>query len=184
MRHSIFLWIFAAMLAGDVVWWRIADGKLRRLPRARLWRTLLAIFTGFLVAYLASVVTVPRLMRGSNSPVPRPVHAAVYLWHFLVLPATLILMLMKGGVRRAAGMMRRGRRSNEPTEEAPQALTRRQLLGAAAVAVPPLVMCGMTAMAMEQVGALRVRRLRVPLTALPPELEGMTIAHVSDLHVG
>lgn len=29
-----------------------------------------------------------------------------------------------------------------------------------------------------------VRRVRVPIAGLPPELEGLTIAHVSDLHVG
>jgi hypothetical protein len=184
MRHSIFLWIFGAMLAGDVVWWRIADGNLRRLPRARVWRTLLAMFTGFLVAYLASVVALPMLMRGSNSPVPKPVHAAVYLWHFLVLPVTLILMGLNRGVRRTARLVRRTKPTEEQAQARPPALTRRQLLGAAAVAVPPLVMCGMTGVAIEQVGQLRVRRLRVPLAALPPELDGMTIAHVSDLHVG
>jgi predicted MPP superfamily phosphohydrolase len=45
-------------------------------------------------------------------------------------------------------------------------------------------MCGLTGAAMQQIGALRVRRLRVPLASLPPELDGMTVAHVSDLHVG
>lgn len=70
------------------------------------------------------------------------------------------------------------------TIEAPHVLTRRQLLSAAAVSVPPLVMCGMAGVAIAQIGDLRVRRLRIPLAALPPELDGMTIAHVSDLHVG
>ncbi len=31
---------------------------------------------------------------------------------------------------------------------------------------------------------LRVRELRIPITGLPPEFEGFTIAHVSDLHSG
>jgi predicted MPP superfamily phosphohydrolase len=190
MVHRIFLLIFGLMLVGDVLWWRMADQKLRRLPRSRPWRIVLALYTALMVAYLASVLALPTVMRGSASPVPRFVHAGVYLWHFLVLPVTLLAFAGGAVARRAAAAVSwlRARPDQQEQQQqqvaVPHVLTRRQLLSAAAVSVPPLVMCGMAGVAIAQIGDLRVRRLRISLAALPPQLDGMTIAHVSDLHVG
>lgn len=183
MRWFI-LCIFGAMMAGDVAWWRLADRRARGLRHARVWRSLLAAFCAFLLAYLASIVAIPTLARGSSSPVPRPVHAAVYLWHFLVLPPTLALLALGGGIRGTARRVKRTPKTESRPPQAPGTITRRKVLAAAAVAAPPLVMAAMTGIAVEQIGDLRVRRLRIPLATLPPELDGMTVAHVSDLHVG
>lgn len=184
MIHRMFFLIFGAMLAGDMVWWRAADLKLRRLPRNRFWRVLLAGYSCLMAAYLAAVIAFPELMRGSRSPIPRSVHAAVYLWHFLVLPVTVVGFTLAALARRLAGTTRHSPGTADQAIASPAAVTRRQLLGGAAVALPPLVMCGMAGIAVSQIGDLRVRRLRISLAALPPELDGMTIAHVSDLHVG
>jgi predicted MPP superfamily phosphohydrolase len=37
---------------------------------------------------------------------------------------------------------------------------------------------------MSRIDSFRIRRLDIPLANLPPALDGMTIAHVSDVHVG
>jgi predicted MPP superfamily phosphohydrolase len=63
-------------------------------------------------------------------------------------------------------------------------LSRRDLLRAAVVAVPPLVTIAGTARAMDLLDEFRIRRLTIPLSDLPSDLDGMTIAHVSDIHVG
>ncbi len=75
----------------------------------------------------------------------------------------------------------------EPAEAAsatPAALTRRQLLAAACVALPPVTAVGGQAYALFQLRTFRIRPLEIWLPALPPALDGLTIAHVSDVHVG
>ncbi len=49
---------------------------------------------------------------------------------------------------------------------------------------PPLVTTVATAVSMPQLAHFRVRRLTLDLPSLPASLDGMTIAHVSDVHVG
>lgn len=65
------------------------------------------------------------------------------------------------------------------------ALSRRQFLTtAAAVAAPPLITGTGVARALTQLDDFRIRRMEVPLAALPRELDGLTIAHITDVHVG
>lgn len=75
-------------------------------------------------------------------------------------------------------------RSKATTNAAGAALSRRQFLGATAAAIPPLMAIGATGAGAYQITGFRVRKLTVPVPNLPPALEGMTIAHVSDTHVG
>ncbi len=63
-------------------------------------------------------------------------------------------------------------------------LTRREALVRAALAVPPLLLAGATAQSWSLRGRFDVRHVRVPIPGLPAGLDGMTIAHVSDLHIG
>ncbi len=63
-------------------------------------------------------------------------------------------------------------------------LSRRQFLGGAAAAIPPLMAITATGAGAYQLTGFRIRKLIVPVPNLPPALEGMTIAHVSDTHVG
>jgi uncharacterized protein len=63
-------------------------------------------------------------------------------------------------------------------------VTRRQVLAAGVVAIPPLVTAAAHVRATFQLENFRTRRLEIPLAGLPAALDGMTIAHVSDVHVG
>ncbi len=72
-----------------------------------------------------------------------------------------------------------------PAADSPELPSRRAVLRAAAVAgLPPLLAGVGTARALAQLDAFRVRPLDVSLPGLPAALDGMTIAHVSDTHVG
>ena len=62
-------------------------------------------------------------------------------------------------------------------------LTRRQLLGAAAVMLPPLALGAAVGASLWQLGRFRIRRIRVPVPDLPDALDGLTIAHVTDTHI-
>jgi len=64
-------------------------------------------------------------------------------------------------------------------------MTRRQMLTAAAVvAAPPLLTAGITGAAMNELRHFRIRPMTVRLPMLPYALDGLTIAHVTDIHVG
>jgi predicted MPP superfamily phosphohydrolase len=58
------------------------------------------------------------------------------------------------------------------------------MLTATAVALPPLVAAGAVARAIPQLSEFRIRRMQIRVAGLPAKLDGLRIAHVSDLHVG
>ena len=197
---SVFLLIIVGLPILDLAWWRWADLQLRRLPHAGRWRLLLA---GFIAGNLAVYVwLLASRLGGVPFAIPTGVLTACYIWHLAVLPATM-LVLAGGGLIRAlhAGSARIARFLGTPraSAAAPEtaaartdssrtatasALTRRQVLAAALVAVPPVAMAAGQVRALAQLASLRVRHLEVVLPTLPPMLDGLTIAQVSDVHVG
>lgn len=184
MRHVFFLLVFVLMSAGDLAWWRWADVRLRRLPRPQLPRLLLRAFVLSLLLYLVALFLLPAATRRSDGPIPMPLHAAAFLWHLLVLPASLMVALFTSvGSVISRALRKRPKPPGRPADGA-TALSRRELLGAAGVALPPLILAGTTGAAMGQLARVQVRRFDVGVPGLPPPLDGLTIAHVSDLHVG
>ena len=150
----------------------------RLLKPARLWRIGVGVFASMQLAYLLLFVFVPSIARRSHT-FPMPLMVLIYLWNLLILPIMTIeiaiRMLVRWNGRRRA--VRHGDLTG-PT------MTRRQWLNAAAITVPPLFAGGGAGVALSRLGRLRTRFIDVPVTNLPPELEGLTIAHVSDTHIG
>ena len=73
----------------------------------------------------------------------------------------------------------------EPPPDAPAlAPSRRHFLLAAAVALPPLVAGGTILGSYRQIQRFRVRRLIVDIPDLPQALNDLTVAHITDMHVG
>ena len=174
---SAFYLILAAIGLADLGWWRWADHRLRRVGAASLWRALLAAFVGPQLLYLCYFMLAPRSSRRVHSwAVPMPFLAGFYIWSLVVLPASLVA----AGVGKIGGAVRR-RVAPRPTAAG---VTRRQVLSAAAVAVPPLLTAAGVLRAMPQLSAFRVRRMDLSVPGLPTELNGMMVAHVSDLHLG
>src|SRR5216684_3582188 len=66
----------------------------------------------------------------------------------------------------------------------PNAWSRREFLRFSAAMLPPVFTFSLTGIAMAQLNNVRVRRFVLPIAALPKELDGITIAQVSDMHVG
>ena len=119
---------------------------------------------------------------------PQVLSAAAYLWHLLLLPAGWALASAAGLVSRA---WRWGRRqavrtapSSPPGVGAADRSNRRQFLGVLTAAAPALLTGAGVAYSERQLREFRIRPLGVPIPGLPPELDGLTIALVSDLHVG
>ena len=234
---AFILTIVGLLCLFDLLWWWWGDRRLRPLPGARNWRVAWA---AFIVVQFASLVWMfaGRLLKTTDRPdewLPVSLVSFVFLWHLIVLPATVVLWLI---VSLLLAPVRVGRRMTrrEPTEtpdaeanspapepepvaaaptgpmlvrtargtrlipgtapdlkdaksprkprEPRKPMTRREVLGAAAALTPPLVTAIGTGVALPQLDHFRVRRIDIPLAGLPPALEGLTIAHVTDIHVG
>ena len=185
---SFVLIIVTALLLLDLIWWRAA---VRLLRRAR-WRTgALAAHTVFIALQLVGLVVVI-LSRRMDFPfeLPRIGTAAVYVWHLLVLPVLAPLILI-GGVIVGLIALFKGTKREPPARQvhirplsAGPAMNRRGFLGTVAALTPPLLSLSLTGIAMRQLEDFRVRRLTIPIANLPSALDGATIAHVSDMHVG
>jgi uncharacterized protein len=167
------------MVLSDVAWWIVA----LRLTRKRLWRILVSVF---MAGQMAVVLTLIGEFEVSRS-IPKAIVSAVILWHYFLLGALGAL----GGVSACRwlvqGMTRaaRARRESAPVAPAAPALeTRREFIGTCAALVPPLFTISLTGVAQAQLEHFRIRRFTLSLPALPRALDGMTIAHVSDTHVG
>ena len=185
--------MIALWAAADLLWWRWADLRLRRLPwrpaRRGAARSLNAAFAAAMIAYLVWVAVAVE-----NDHVPAggvmDWHVASYLWHLAALPGLMLLLALAWGGRGVARLLSRrnqpARRVDTPstTEDAAR-FTRRQALGAAAAAIPPLVTVGAARVFSARTEAfIPDHRVELRVPALPEDLNGLTIAHVSDLHLG
>lgn len=173
--------IITAIVTANLTWWRWADRRLRQGRLSGLSRTLLAVFIFGQILYLA-VLASPRLPHPLQKVIPIPVVATTYLWSLLVLPFTLLAI----GLVKLLEMLSRKRKEMivAPANFSSSQMSRRQVLTATAVAIPPLITAGLVIRAMPQLSRFRVRSMHLVLPALPSSLDGMRIAHVSDLHVG
>jgi len=184
--------IFLIFILGDFVWCWKSLVRFRRLPQP--WRMAgnvsLIIFTavqmsGFLVLVFGRRVDLP-----VESFFPKSLIAGVYLWHCLVLLPMVFLWFL---ARVAGGILWIGRTLVRPGQTEPAApatshdgrsMTRREFAAAAVCVAPAILTLGATGIAAGQWNQFRVRHLIVPLPQLPTALDGLTIAQVSDLHVG
>ncbi len=187
----MFRLILIAILVADVLWWWRADVLARRSGRP--W--LRAGVAAFMAVQLGLIlwIFVSRWVGAAFPSPPALVMTAVYAWHLLVLPVLVVTVLPwnlgRGVWQGAVGVrawMRRRRTgtAEERVAEDPRRLSRRDFLATAAVAAPPLATLAITGYSRGHLQDLRVRRIEVPVAGLAPELDGLRIAHVSDLHVG
>jgi len=179
------MWTIAGCAA---LWWLWAHLWVSSLPRARWWRTALALFS------LAQIAALAWVLAPSRVPVEMPtaVRAWVYIWNMLALPIGVLLGVVCVAGWCAWALVRRARRrapgptaspTAGPTPEGPR-MTRRQLLAASAVAAPPVLGGVGLAKGLWELDHFRVRDIDVPLAGLPADLEGATFAHVTDVHAG
>jgi len=169
---SAFVFILLGLVAGDFLWWRAARRELHA-PSAR---ALAAAW--FALAFGGFAMVVGSRFAGVtwDDLLPRPVLSIVFVWHLLALPLWLLWRL----VRAVAVSVRR----RPPASAGPGEISRREFFAASAKFAPAVFAGCSAALAETQLESFRTRPLEVPLTSLPPALDGLTIAHVSDLHVG
>jgi hypothetical protein len=189
---TVFGIIFLVLFLGNVFWWWKAQATMRRLPKP--WVTVavlgVPVFALLQAAGLMMLFFGRQLDWPLESLFPKPLIAAIYIWHCLVLlPLMFVWLLVKfaGGVLWVARALARHRRVSRAGAQADLhggTVTRREFVAAGLWAAPAVLTLGFTGVAALQWNAFRIRRMTVLLRNLPPALEGLTIAQVCDLHVG
>ena len=172
-------------------WWR-----LRRVGgRGALW--VRRICLGTVMVILATYTWLIGQRTGLVSASPHSwLQALLLMWVIVFLPFLALPML--GGVslldagraiaRRISGTSAKSDSLPAPETPAvsssPSGMSRRQMLCTTAIALPVFGTLGATAISIPQKTRFRVRHIDVPLANLPRTLDGATITHVSDTHVG
>jgi len=184
---SFILILIFFMLILDLLWWWLSDRVARMARHRQVWRCIVWIFAIFQFAALSGVLISRIFSERMDEILGRFVISAVFLWHFIGLPIFLIAMLVYG-VRSALAC----RKTVTPEPVAPDpdtsvpnepGLSRRNFL-IATLAVPPAFTLAATGYSLHQQSEFRIRPFELRLPRLPKSLDGLTIAHVSDTHVG
>jgi predicted MPP superfamily phosphohydrolase len=173
------------MLTLDAVWWIIA----LRLARKTLWRVLISLFMAAQMAAVANELLgrVGHENIDLSLYVPVAVLATLQIWHYLALPAIACAWLIYACVRFI--QHRRLKKVPVTTQPAPvpaatDPVSRRQFIGACAALSPSLFTFGLAGIAVNQLNHFRLRRFDLSIPTLPKALDGLTITHISDIHVG
>lgn len=187
--------ILSLFLLGDALWASWAAYRLTR-PGVRGTRAMwlgLSVVAVFLAVVVGSLLASIYLrLSDADMRVPKLLQMSVFLWHLLVLPLTLVVLSLTGA---AAVLTRLRRRRETPTSfeddardradaAAGRELSRRRVLAMATAAVPPAAVVLATGVSLPRLDNFRVRELTVPVPGLPGDLDGLTIAHLSDTHLG
>lgn len=209
----LFSIVLAAILAADLLWWRYADRLSRPLRHALWWRLLIGLFMAGQVALVLWILGGRALVAHLGSRPPPALSAGAYLWHLLILPAAwtlvvtagLVLSVWRSGRRfilrtslgrqetsseaepGPLGTTARGSPCNHAPTDAENVGTivaRRQFLGTLTAVTPVLLTGGSVVYSLGQLYRFRIRAMELTLPALPPGLDGLRIALVSDMHVG
>jgi len=179
----IFL-IIAGIPLLSLVWWWWADRRLKALGAGRWWRIAATLGVLVLLAGFFWVIIDRRGLLPVN--LPAPWYAMVLLWGLIFMPFLGLPSMLGWAVwslGRNVGRLVRGKKIPAGGDGgAPW--TRRRWLGAAAVTFPLLGTLGSTLYSLPRMTRFRLRKMTLTLESLPAALDGMTIVHVTDTHVG
>src|SRR6184192_3790087 len=84
-----FTLIILSFLVADLIFWNWLDARLRMIGHPRLWRSVAGLFFAIQLLYLGSA-WVHGWWHELPDPIPMQWSVAAYLWHFCVLPVTLL----------------------------------------------------------------------------------------------
>src|SRR5437016_2031174 len=183
LRMRFVLVLIGTMVALDILWWA-TSARVAKPPFARI---AVAIFALAQLAGLSWLLTQRFAHADSTALFLKFAMAAVFIWHMILLPLLLLLTVALLPILAMLALIRSARRlriCNPATADASGAGSRRQFLGVALAAAPPLFNLSLATIAMRELDRYRVRRFVLPIVGLPRDLHGLTIAQISDMHVG
>lgn len=182
--------ILGTMLVGDIVWWYCAH----RFLRDRRLRVSAGVFAAAQLAGLISIMVSRKQLFDLDSVMPRWVYSCILVWHLVVLMPWLVWRVATGIVAFAKWLAKRwivpriddvsGDSDPVLSPEEGVGMSRRAFFSVAATFTPPLLTLGAAGVGETQLDDFRVRHMEIPIANLPSALDGITIAHVTDVHVG
>jgi predicted MPP superfamily phosphohydrolase len=179
---SFIFTIIGLMISLDLIWWIV----LTRLTNHAIGRVLVSIFMIAMMVGLIAVIAA-RMSRGDwDRAIPKFAVSAIFIWHFIGLGLLSLIGLVLTPILLGQKIVRIARPAPLKIERSAQASdwNRREFLRFAGAMLPPVFTLSLTGIAMAQLNSIRVRRFVLPIAELPKELDGITIAQVSDMHVG
>lgn len=171
--------IIGLMVSLDLLWWIV-------LARAtnHTGRVIISIFMIAMMVGLIAIIAARMSRSGWDRFVPKFAVSAIFIWHFIGLGLLVLIGILLIPILLGQKIVSRGSPAKvEPAAES-SAWSRRDFLRFGAAILPPVFTLSVTGIAMTQLNRFRVRRFVLPIVDLPSELDGMTIAQVSDMHVG
>jgi len=175
--------LIGTIFALDFLWWAASA----RIAKPTFARIATAVFALAQLAGLSWLLTQRFAHTESTALFSKFAMAIVFIWHMILLPLLLLLTVALLPILTMVALIRSAQRlhnCNPTAVDASGALSRRQFLGVALAAAPPLFNLSLATIAMRQLEQFRVRRFVLPIAGLPSDLHGLTITQISDLHVG
>ena len=166
------------MVSLDVLWWIV----LSRLTNHGAVRIVISIFMVAMMLGLIGVIAARMTRSGWDRLIPKFAVSAIFIWHFIGLGLLAIIGVLLIPI--LLGQKITSRNVPAKIEQPSSAWSRREFLRFSAAMLPPVFTFSLTGIAMAQLNNVRVRRFVLPIVDLPKELDGITIAQVSDMHVG
>src|SRR5437773_2504693 len=170
--------LIGAMFALDVLWWAIS-ARIAKPTFARIGVTIFALAQ---LAGLIWLLTQRFAHAESMGLFSKFAMATVFIWHMILLPLLLLLAVALLPIFAMVALIRIARRlrnSNPASVDANGALSRRQFLGVALAAAPPLFNLSSATIAMRQLDQLRVPRFALPRGASPNAPHDRTLTQTS-----
>jgi predicted MPP superfamily phosphohydrolase len=176
---SFFITIIAAMLSLDLVWWFV----LARLAPHPVTRVIVHLFMAAQLVVFIWLIGGRVSGSGLDRLLPKFAVTNLFIWHFIALGLLSIVGILSLPILLISKMVPR-RNIHPPPAITSDGWTRRDFLRFGAAIAPPLLTLSASTIALRQLDDFRIRRFRIDLPGLPVELDGLTIAQVSDMHVG
>ena len=168
------------MVVLDILWWIVSA----RLANHGIARAVISVFIIAMILGLIAIIAA-RMSRGDwDRLIPKFAVSAIFIWHFIGLG--LLALIGMALIPILFGHKILSRKALAKTEHSADSSgwSRREFLRFSAAMLPPVFTVSLTGIAMAQLNNVRVRRFVLPIADLPKELDGVTIAQVSDMHVG
>src|SRR5947209_12938915 len=168
------------MVSLDIIWWIV----LARLANHGLARVVISIFMIAMMLGLIGIIAARMSRAGWDRLIPKFAVSAIFIWHFIGLGLLAIIGLILIPIWLGQKIISHSPPANVQQSADSKAWSRREFLRFSAALLPPVFTIGLTGIAMYQLNQVRIRRFVLPIADLPGDLDGMTIAQVSDMHVG
>ena len=175
---NFILTLISLFILTDLLWW----GSTWRRLKTPAMRVVVSLFAVSLLAGLAMVLGSRWMNANGTTGLPRPLISVIFLWHLLIALPWLVLFVSTALVRGVRRLLVRRTQSHHPSSG--EVMARREWIKAGVTLAPAVLTAGGAIFGERQLEQFRLRRLILPISGLPPSLDGLTIAHVSDVHVG